>query len=132
MRRRFTVLLTLCAAAGLAATARAADWPQFRGPQRDNIARETGLLRQWPDGGPKVLWTVEACQGYAAAAIVAGRVYFNDYDRDAKEWNVRCLTLTDGKELWRFRESKTIRPNHGITRTTPAVAGGCVFTLDPK
>jgi len=132
MRRRFTVLLTLCAAAGLAAMARAADWPQFRGPQRDNIARETGLLRQWPDGGPKVLWTVEACQGYAAAAIVAGRVYFNDYDRDAKEWSVRCLTLTDGKELWRFRESKTIRPNHGITRTTPAVAGGRVFTLDPK
>ena len=59
------------------ATTLAADWPQFRGPHRDGISRETGLYREWPAEGPKVLWTTEVCQGYAAAAIHDGKVYFN-------------------------------------------------------
>ena len=113
-------------------SALADNWPQFRGPDRDSISKETGLLREWPDGGPKVLWTVEVCEGYAAAAIYDGRVYFNDYDKKAKEWLVRCVSLADGKELWRFSEKRRIRPNHGITRTTPAVDGKYVFSLDPK
>ena len=46
------------------------DWPQFRGPHRDGISAETGLLRQWPEGGPKVLWSLQMDQGYSAAAIV--------------------------------------------------------------
>lgn len=125
-------LAAFCGLIALAATAPADDWPQFRGPRRDNISRETGLLRAWPEGGPKVLWSVEVCQGYAAAAIHSGRVYFNDYDREANEWCVRCLTLEDGHELWRFKERKRIRPNHGITRTVPAVDGKYVFSLDPK
>jgi len=113
-------------------TAGAADWPQFRGPERNAISRETGLLRQWPEGGPKVLWSVDVAEGYSAAAIVAGRVYFHDYDRDREEWLVRCLSLADGSELWRYGYKKRIRPNHGITRTVPAVDGRLVFSLDPK
>ena len=81
---------------------RADDWPQFRGPDRNAISAETGLLRQWPEGGPKVLWSVEACEGYASAAIHSGRVYFNDYDRKGRAWLVRCVTLEEGKEVWRF------------------------------
>jgi outer membrane protein assembly factor BamB len=108
------------------------DWPQFRGPRRDNISWETGLLHKWPAGGPKVLWSTPVCQGYAAPAIHSGRVYFNDYDIDAGEWYVRCLTLSEGQEQWRFVEKKKIRPNHGITRTVPAVDGQYVFSLDPK
>jgi outer membrane protein assembly factor BamB len=79
-----------------------------------------------------VLWSTEVCEGYAAAAVYKDRVYFNDYDRQAKEWHVRCVTLNEGTELWRFRDKKRIRPNHGITRTVPAVDGRYVFTLDPK
>ena len=109
-----------------------ADWPQFRGPDRDGISKETGLLRQWPEGGPRVLWTVEVGQGYASPAIVNGRVYLNDYDEDTDEWMVRCLTLDGGKEIWRFKEQRRIRPNHAITRTVPAVDGKYVFSLDPK
>ncbi len=116
----------------LTATTLADDWPQFRGPNRDGISRETGLFREWPPEGPKVLWTTEVCQGYAAAAIHDGKVYFNDYGEDAKEWYVRCLSLADGKELWRFSEQKRIRPNHAITRTVPAVDGKYVFSFDPK
>jgi outer membrane protein assembly factor BamB len=69
------VLVALCLA--LAFPTRAADWPQFRGPNRDGVSAETGLLRAWPPGGPKVLWSTPVGQGYAAAAIYGGRVYFN-------------------------------------------------------
>jgi outer membrane protein assembly factor BamB len=110
----------------------AADWPQFRGPARDGISRETGLLRQWPAGGPRVLWTVPVTQGYAGAAIVAGRVYHHDYDEAKSEWGVFCRSLSTGKEFWRFTEVRKIRPNHGITRTVPATDGKFVFSLDPK
>jgi outer membrane protein assembly factor BamB len=71
-------------------------------------------------------------EGYASPAIVDGRVYVNDYDEQAGEWLVRCLALNEGKELWRFKETRRIRPNHAITRTVPAVDGKYVFTLDPK
>jgi len=110
----------------------AANWPQFRGPNRDDISTETGLLRKWPAGGPKVLWTQPVADGYSAAAIRDGRVYFNDYDRKASKWLVRCLALDTGAPLWQFSEKKRIRPNHGITRTVPAVDDRYVFTLDPK
>ena len=132
-RTRLACALVLLAAGLLAAAgATAADWPQFRGPSRDGVSSETGLLRSWPQGGPKVLWSTPVGQGYAAAAIVAGRVYFNDYDEAAGDYLVRCLNLADGKEIWRFKEKRRIRPNHAITRTVPATDGKLVFTLDPK
>ena len=87
----------------------AEDWPQFRGPARDGISRETGLLRQWPAGGPKVLWTVPVGQGYAGAAILGGRVYHNDYDEKKNEWGVYARSLADGKEIWHYKESRVIR-----------------------
>jgi len=132
MRSFGYVQISLVATVILTGTARGGSWPQFRGADRDGISKETGLYRKWPDGGPKVLWKTDACQGYAAAAIHDGRVYFNDYDRKASTWFVRCLTLADGNELWRFREKRKIRPNHGITRTVPAVDEKYVFTMDPK
>ena len=128
------VLTAAFATACLAGGAQADNWPQFRGPHRDGISQETGLLRAWPAGGPQVLWETEVCEGYAAAAIDDGKVYFHDYDPKSTEWMVRCLTLDGGKELWRFGEKKRggIRPNHAITRTVPAVDGKYVFSLDPK
>ncbi len=116
----------------VAAPAVADDWPQFRGPNRDGISQETGLLRAWPEGGPKVLWSLPMNQGYAAAAIYGGRVYFHDYDSATSEWLARAVNLDDGKELWTYRETRRIRPNHGITRTVPAVDSEFVFSLDPK
>ena len=116
-----------CSAPGVAA-----DWPQFRGPNRDGVSTETGLSRAWPAGGPKLLWSVPVGQGYAGAAIHGGRVYLNDYDESTSEYLIRCLKLDDGKELWRFKEKRVIRPNHGITRTVPATDGRHVFSLDPK
>ena len=122
-------ILTACAATAISS---ADDWPQFRGPNRDGISAETGLLRQWPEGGPRVLWSLEMNQGYSAAAIYGGRVYFHDYDSGSSEWLVKSVTLGAGRELWTFSEARRIRPNHGITRTVPATDGKYVFSLDPK
>lgn len=116
----------------LSLAALAADWPQFRGPARDGISRETGLLRKWPPAGPRVLWSVPVGQGYAGAAIAGGLVFHNDYDETRSEWAVLCRTLAAGKQLWRFSEVKKIRPNHAITRTVPAVDARFVFSIDPK
>src|ERR1035438_5347220 len=76
---------------GLAAVlppARGLDWPQGRGPDRNGISKETGLLRKWPAAGPKLLWSVPVAEGYAGAAIVAGRVYHHDYDEAKSEWSI--------------------------------------------
>jgi len=107
-------------------------WPQFRGPDRTNISKETGLLRQWPPAGPERHWSVPVEQGYAGAAIVAGRVYHHDYDLKKSAWIVNCRSLADGKLIWQFRDAREIRPNHAITRTVPAVDGRFVISLDPK
>lgn len=110
----------------------ATNWPQFRGPGRDNVSRESGLARKWPADGPKKLWEVPVAQGYAGAAVVDGRVYHHDYDEAKKEWMVNCRNLADGKLIWQFREGREIRPNHAITRTVPAVDNRFVFSMDPK
>lgn len=130
---RFVRTLTLTTGLiALASVAMAENWPQFRGPNRDNISAEKGLLRSWPDGGPKELWRLDVAQGYSAAAVYDGKVFFNDYDEANAMWLVRSVLLADGTELWRYEESRRIRPNHGITRTVPAVDGKLVYTIDPK
>jgi outer membrane protein assembly factor BamB len=118
------VLISISASGG--------DWPQFRGTDRNNISAETGLLRSWPSQGPKVLWKTAVCEGYAGAAIKDGRVYLNDYNDQKKEHLIRCLSLADGKDIWQWSYPVEVRPNHGITRTVPAIGQKLVFSLDPK
>ena len=108
------------------------DWPQYRGQLRDGTSRASGLLSDWSEQAPQVVWETPVGQGYAAPSVVAGRVYVNDYDEDEQLWMVRCLNLDDGEELWRYEVKKRIRPNHAITRTAPATDGGFVFAIDPK
>jgi len=129
MKPRFcSFVFIVCAATTVAA----GDWPQWRGPNRDNQSVETGLFRTWPAGGPKVLWKTPVAEGYAGVAIKAGRLYLNDYDTAKKEHVIRCLSMADGKEIWRWSYGVDIRPNHGITRTVPSVGDRLVFSLDPK
>jgi outer membrane protein assembly factor BamB len=67
-----SLAMLLAATAGVAAD----DWPQYRGPNRDDVSAEKGLLRQWPEGGPPLLWTfASAGVGYSGPAVVAGRYY---------------------------------------------------------
>jgi outer membrane protein assembly factor BamB len=131
-RRGWIIGVGAAGVASLLPAAQGSDWTQFRGPDRTNISKETGLLRKWPAAGPKILWSVPVTQGYSAAAIVGGRVYHHDYDEAKSEWCINCRSLADGKLVWQFREARDIRPNHAITRTIPAVDSRFVCSLDPK
>src|SRR6266850_4597258 len=69
-------LLAIIALPIVTLTLRAADWPQFRGPQRDGVSRETGLRKDWPADGPPLLWTYTgAGVGYSGPAVVGDRLY---------------------------------------------------------
>ncbi len=108
-------------------------WPGFRGPNRDAISTEdTPLAESWAADEPKALWTVDVGEGYAGAAVLNGRVYLMDYDREAQADSLRCLSLADGNEIWRFSYPLSVKRNHGMSRTVPAVTDEFVVSLGPK
>lgn len=108
-------------------------WPEFRGPGRTGISLDaTPLARSWAPSGPREVWSVDVGEGYGGAAIHAGRVYLIDYDREKRQSALRCLSLADGKEIWRYAYPLSLKRNHGMTRTVPTVAGKYVVAMDPK
>jgi outer membrane protein assembly factor BamB len=108
-------------------------WPCFRGEDRDGVAEDSvPLLRDWPEDGPEVLWSLDVGDGYAGAAVDRGRLWLLDYDFDRKADVLRCLSLADGGEIWRRWYSNPIRKQHGLSRTVPAVAGKYVVSLGPS
>jgi len=109
------------------------EWPRFRGDNFDGISsQEIRLAESWPKEGPLLLWSIDVGEGYAGAAIMAGRVYMLDYDRDNKADVVRCLSLDDGRDIWRYSYPVKVKRNHGMSRTVPAVTEKYVVTLGPK
>jgi outer membrane protein assembly factor BamB len=108
-------------------------WPQFRGPNRDGISPEkVPLARTWATGQPRELWAIDVGEGYAGAAILNGRVYVMDYDREHKQDALRCLSLADGREIWRYAYPVSVKRNHGMSRTVPAVTDKLVVAMGPK
>ena len=109
------------------------EWPRFRGPNFDGIAQESvSLTRTWPSDGPKMLWSIELGEGHAGAAVRDGRVYVLDYDRQAEADVLRCLSLADAAEIWRFSYPSKVKRNHGMSRTVPAVSDQYIVALGPK
>lgn len=99
-RSVFLLLILSCVTSGFAQVpSEIGDWPQWRGPNADGISPETGLLKEWPEGGPKVLWNVDtAGVGYSSLAVKDGRIYTLG-DLDGVE-HVLCLDATDGHTIW--------------------------------
>jgi outer membrane protein assembly factor BamB len=86
----------------LSATVRAEDWPQWRGPNRDGVCSETGLLETFPAGGLKVRWRVPVGWGFSSPVVAQGRVYLADSEvvkPKAKE-RLHCFDETTGETLW--------------------------------
>jgi outer membrane protein assembly factor BamB len=111
---------------------RAADWSQWRGANRDGISTETGLLKEWPAQGPKMLWQVkELGEGYSTPAIVGERLYVMANKGVADEF-VKALSVQDGNEMWARRVGK-VGPNEGpqypAARSTPTVDGDALYAL---
>jgi len=107
----------------------AADWPQWRGPNRNGISAETGWSSQWPAGGPKQLWKLNVGIGCSSVAASKGRVYTmgNQADTDT----VWCLDANSGATLWKHSYACKLDPNmfEGGSGATPTVDGDRVYTL---
>lgn len=74
-------------------------WPQWRGPERTGLSTETGLLRQWPAGGPSLVWsTSELGEGYGSVAIQGGRIYVQG--THGTDSTLFCLEESSGQTLW--------------------------------
>ena len=108
-------------------------WPGFRGPQGSGMSPETNrLARSWPNAGPRELWGVDVGEGYAGPSVLNGRVYLMDYDREKKQDALRCFSLADGREIWRFAYPVSVKRNHGMSRTIPTVTEKTVVAMGPK
>lgn len=112
---------------------RSGEWPCFRGGSHDAVAPASeSLADSWPVDGPVRLWSVELGEGYAGPAVLNGRVYLLDYDGKEGADALRCLSLDDGREIWRRSYKVHIKRNHGISRTVPAVTERYVVSIGPR
>lgn len=127
--RNLLLSMTLVLAGGMAlGSAGAADWPQFRGPNRDGISRETGLLKSWPEDGPRVLWKVPVGEGFSGITVAGNRLYTMEARGDDE--GAVSLDPATGKAFWRVKIDRRYRSGQGDgPRSTPTVAGGIVYVL---
>lgn len=126
-------------------TSFADDWPQWMGPQRDGVWRESGILETFPASGPALRWRTEIGKGYSGPAVVGDRVYVMDRvnpdtapDPNAKRARgiipgserVLCLDAKTGEILWKHQYDCPYDVSYPAgPRVTPVVAGGRVYTL---
>ena len=135
-------------ALGVSGGVRGDDWPQWLGPQRDGVWRETGILDKFPAEGPKVRWRATVGAGYSGPAVAGGRVYVMDRQLASGASNpneviparptkgipgnerVLCLNEADGKLLWKYEYDCPYFVSYPLgPRTTPLVKDGKVYTL---
>jgi outer membrane protein assembly factor BamB len=101
------------------------DWPQWQGPERNAVSKETGLLQEWPKEGPHLAWKSKGLGGGdSAPAVAAGRIYGMSH-RGADEF-VWALSEKDGKEIWAVR----IAPAHAQNFPQSKEGPSCTPTLD--
>jgi outer membrane protein assembly factor BamB len=108
----------------------ATDWPSIYGPRRNHTSDQKGLLRAWPEAGPKVLWTLPVGAGFGGPAVSGGNVYLLDRDEKVGD-TLRVLDLASGKELWTFAYDAPGTFMFAGSRTTPTVDGDLVYTVGP-
>jgi outer membrane protein assembly factor BamB len=121
----FAILLSSCA------TGLCADWPQWRGPNRDGTAVGVVVPAKWSKD-LKELWAVNPGQGLSSPVVVGDRVYI--HFRQKQDEVVSCLNIADGKTIWsgRYPSPWTVQPGAGDDKgphSTPTVQDGRVFTL---
>jgi outer membrane protein assembly factor BamB len=128
MRTRTTLIL-FATHLLLASTAFAADWPQWKGPNRDGVCTETNLMEKWPDGGPKLLWSYEGLvKGFSTVSVCDGFVYVTGMTDDRKE---KLFAFdSDGNLKWeKLFGSAWTGESYPDSRTTPTVNDGFVYVI---
>ena len=137
MSRGRTRSMVLLGAVGLAAvstaregkpTASAADWPQWRGPNRDAVSGETGLLPEWKPAGPPLAWKATGLGGgFSSVAISGGRIFTMGDQGDTQL--VVALDPANGKTLWTAKVGPVWPDEYGGPRGTPTVDGELLYAI---
>jgi outer membrane protein assembly factor BamB len=122
-------LVLLFAVAGQVMGQAGANWPQWRGPNRDGVSKETGLLKQWPENGPPLVWKASgAGRGYSSFAVANGRLYTMGLRGDREV--LVAFDIANGKEAWATPHGGAFRNDQGDgPRGTPTVDGDRVYAL---
>lgn len=139
--------LSLAVVCAVSSGVRADDWPQWMGPDRDNIWKETGIIDKFPESGARILWRTPVAGGYAGPAVAGGRVFVGDYDKNTNTKEMLDSGNFDrkestGMERWQAFEEKSGKPiwkyeypvKYAISypagpRCTPLVKDGKVYVL---
>jgi hypothetical protein len=108
------------------------DWPQWRGIHRDGVAPGDGLLKDWPSGGPPLLWTIKGGGGFSAISVAGKR--FVTMIQDGDDEVVVCWEDEgkSAKQLWRYPYKSRFTTNGEGPRATPTIDGDRVYTLGPN
>jgi outer membrane protein assembly factor BamB len=105
----------------------AENWPQFRGPNRDGKTSETGLLKKWPDGGPRQIWSVDGLgDGWSSAAVAGDRIYITGMDN--RRESLFSLDL-EGNVKWTTEYGRSYARSFPGARTTPTVDGRRLYVI---
>jgi outer membrane protein assembly factor BamB len=109
-------------------------WPQWRGPDRTNVARDTGLLKAWPEGGPPLLWKAEGLgEGVPSVAVAGGKVFVLGY-RDDKEF-LTAVNENDGTRAWSVSVGPAVKEMsimRWLSQRTPTVDGDRVYAFTAR
>ena len=130
MKARVISIVSLVVVTSYLVTAQTAgDWPQWRGPNRDGISKETGLLKQWPAEGPPLVWKATgAGKGYSSLALSDGRIFTMGVRTD-REYII-AFDVATGKEVWATANGRVFRNDRGDgPRGTPTVDGDRLYAL---
>jgi outer membrane protein assembly factor BamB len=131
--RSFPALVALTLFVAAAISVPAADWPQWRGPNRDGISQEKDLLQRWPQEGPKLVWkATDIGSGYSTPSVVGDRLYLLANDGLENEF-VAAVSARDGKRIWSTRVGNVGQPNQmprfPAARSTPTVEGDVLYAM---
>ncbi|MFP6854928.1 MAG: PQQ-binding-like beta-propeller repeat protein, partial [Opitutales bacterium] len=106
----------------------AGDWPQWRGPNRDGVSTETGILDEWPEDGPKLKWKTKGVgAGFSSVSVTGGRIY--TMGDGQKSSQVHCLDVNNGKITWSSKPVGKTGGNYKGTRCTPTFVDGHLYAL---
>jgi len=106
----------------------AADWPQWRGPRRDGVCDETGLLQQWPEGGPPLIWSsTNLGRGYSAPIVVGQRIYLTG--DVGEELHLFALDL-EGKRAWQTKNGRSWKDPYPGARASCTYSEGRLYHLN--
>jgi outer membrane protein assembly factor BamB len=106
-----------------------ADWPQLRGPERNGVSKDTGLIKQWPSSGPQRAWSISNLgEGFGSIAIKGDRIFVQGTKEDLSV--IFCLNRADGKTVWSAGLGRKVNEGRGNgPRSTPTVDNDRVYVL---